>query len=151
MAQLRRWRRRAAVAAGRLGRGVRTLLRLHPGLLAASVVLAVIQWSCRYSILPIVLGILGAGVDPLPLVYLQGLLLLGGTLVALPGGGGTVELTAGAALALFVPGGLVGAAVLIWRFFTFHLYLLGGAAALAACSATAPAPAPQRPARRYWT
>lgn len=126
---LTRLRRRAAVALDRVRAGMAALFRYHPRTVAASFLLAFTQLLCRYSILPVVVVALAGPTNVFALYPLQGLLLIVSNLLLLPGGGGTVELGAGAVLALFLPAHLVGAAVLLWRLFTYHwnLFLGGGA------------------------
>lgn len=46
-----------------------------------------------------------------------------------PGGGGSVELGAGALLPAFLPSELTGITVILWRLFTYHLNLVVGGAA----------------------
>jgi hypothetical protein len=124
-----RLKRTASEGIYRARLGLQTLFRYHPRTVAASFVLAFVQLFCRYSILPVVVTALAGGpVNAFALYPLQGLLLMVAHAVVLPGGGGSVELGAAAALALFLPAHLVGAAVLLWRLFTFHWNLfLGGA------------------------
>ena len=91
--------------------------------------LASVQWTCRYSLLPLILLAVGSRVNPVPLFLAQGLLFMLSMLVVVPGGGGAVEVLAALILPAFVPVPLVGAVVLIWRLFTYHLYLIGGGTA----------------------
>jgi len=124
-----RLRRSTGEGVHRARLGLKTLFRYHPRTVAASFVLAFVQLFCRYSILPLVVTALAGGpVNAFALYPLQGLLLMVAHVLVLPGGGGSVELGGAAALALFLPAHLVGAAVLLWRLFTFHWNLfLGGA------------------------
>jgi uncharacterized membrane protein YbhN (UPF0104 family) len=48
--------------------------------------------------------------------------------MVLPGGGGGVEVATSLVLRHFVRGPLVGVVLLLWRFFTYHLYLFTGGA-----------------------
>jgi uncharacterized membrane protein YbhN (UPF0104 family) len=48
--------------------------------------------------------------------------------VFLPGGGGSVEVATAIILGHFVPVTMVGLVLLLWRFSTYHLYLLAGGA-----------------------
>jgi uncharacterized membrane protein YbhN (UPF0104 family) len=68
-------------------------------------------------------------VAALPLMALQGALFFNGMLVVLPGGGGSIEILSGVLLPLFAPLAAVGPAVVIWRIFTYHLYVVVGGAA----------------------
>ncbi len=92
-------------------------------------ILASVQWTCRYSLLPLILFAMGTAVNPVPLFLAQGLLFMLSMLVVAPGGGGAVEIVAALILPAFVAVPLVGAVVLLWRLLTFNLYLLGGGTA----------------------
>lgn len=91
-----------------------------------NLLIASIQWCCRYLLLPVILLGFGVHVNPLPLFLIQGVLFGLSLLVVAPGGGGSVELLTGLILPGLVPSELVGLTVLVWRFFTYHLYLIGG-------------------------
>ena len=97
--------------------------------LVLNFLLASVQWTCRYSLLPLILLAVHSPVNPVPLFLAQGLLFMLSMLVVVPGGGGAVEVLTALILPAFVPVPLVGAVVLLWRLLTFHLYLLGGGAA----------------------
>ena len=90
--------------------------------------LATIQWLCRYGALPLILLAFGSLKNPFPLLFVQGFLFLFGMLVFLPGGGGGVEVATAFIMRHFVPDPMVGLVLLLWRFSTYHLYLLGGGA-----------------------
>lgn len=102
------------------------LLQLRWGSVLLTFCCASLQWICRYSILPLLLYGLSLPCDPVLLFLLQGFLFTGSLLVVLPGGGGGVEVSAAIILRQIIPPYLVGVVVLLWRFFTYHLYLLGG-------------------------
>lgn len=102
------------------------LLHLKWGSVGLTFCCASLQWICRYSILPLLLYGLSIPCDPILLFLLQGLIFMGSMVVVLPGGGGGVELTAAIILRQIIPPYLVGVVILLWRFFTYHLYLLGG-------------------------
>jgi uncharacterized membrane protein YbhN (UPF0104 family) len=123
------WWQRARGAAQRVGSDLGTLVQRHPRTLGACFVLALAQLLLRYSILPLVALAL-VGHAPVLLLYpLQGLILLLAHLAVLPGGGGSVELAGGLALALVLPPASVGPTVLLWRLFTFHWNVFAGGAA----------------------
>jgi uncharacterized membrane protein YbhN (UPF0104 family) len=85
-------------------------------------------------LLPVVLFSLGYPVNPLPLFLIQGILFGLSLLIVAPGGGGSVELLSAFVLPIFAPGSLTGIIVLVWRFFSYHLYLLvGGTAFFLTC------------------
>lgn len=104
------------------------LWRERKGALLLNLSLASLQWCCRYMILPVILLSLNTPVNPLPLFLVQGVLFALSLLVVAPGGGGSVELLTALVLPGFVSSGLIGVVVVVWRFFTYHLYLMGGGA-----------------------
>ncbi|MEW6235434.1 MAG: lysylphosphatidylglycerol synthase transmembrane domain-containing protein [Candidatus Omnitrophota bacterium] len=106
--------------------GIGHLLALRKGAVFLAFLLCSAQWTCRYSILPIALYSLSIPCDPLPLFLLQGVLFMFALLVVLPGGGGGVELSMAFILGRIYPVSIVGVVVLLWRLFTYHLYMLGG-------------------------
>ncbi len=97
--------------------------------LVLNFLLAAVQWTCRYSLLPLILWAMHSPVNPVPLFLAQGLLFMLSMLVVVPGGGGAVEVLAALILPAFVPVALVGTVVLLWRLMTFYLYLIGGGTA----------------------
>ena len=107
-------------------RGAHFLLHARRSALIISFALAALQWMCRYGILPVILYAFGTARNPLPLLVLQGAFFALALVMVLPGGGGGIELLTMAVLRYFVPLSLVGVVVLMWRFFTYHHYLVGG-------------------------
>ncbi|VGO11696.1 hypothetical protein PDESU_00242 [Pontiella desulfatans] len=108
------------------------IFRNHRGVLLINFMLSALQFTARYSILPFAIWLLGIPVNPLPLIMMQGTLFMISMLVVAPGGGGSVELLAALALPQLMPTHLVGVAILLWRIFTYHFYLLFGGAVFAA-------------------
>ncbi len=106
--------------------GTHFLVRSRRWVLLASLALSGTQWVCRYGILPLILLAFHAARNPVPLLLLQGFFFAVALVLVLPGGGGGIELLTTAILRYFVPMNLVGAVVLLWRLFTYHLYLLVG-------------------------
>ncbi len=102
------------------------LWRHRKGALFLNLALASVQWCCRYMLLPLILLSLGTKVNPLPLFLAQGALFALSLIVVVPGGGGAVELLTAIILPNIAPTNIVGLVVLVWRFFTYHLYVLGG-------------------------
>lgn len=105
---------------------LRFIFLRRKGALFLDFLLASIQWCCRYSLLPLVLVAFGTTANPLPLFLVQGILFSLSLIIVLPGGGGSVEVFAGIILPQFAPVALVGVILMVWRFFSYHLYLLGG-------------------------
>jgi uncharacterized protein (TIRG00374 family) len=125
-----RFLRRAAARTLRRMREALTLLwGRRKSALVVNFLLASVQWTCRYSLLPLILWAVHTPVNPVPLFLAQGLLFMLSMLVVVPGGGGAVEVLAALILPAFVPVALVGAVLLLWRLLTFHLYLIGGGTA----------------------
>lgn len=108
------------------------IFRHHRPALLINLLLTAVQFTSRYSVLPLTIWMLGIPVNPLPLILIQGVLFMIGIAVVAPGGGGSVEALAAFALGPFVPVHLIGVAILLWRFFTYHFYLLFGGAVFAA-------------------
>jgi glycosyltransferase 2 family protein len=106
----------------------RFLFRKRRSALFINFCLASVQWLCRYGTLPIILLAFGSLRNPFPLLFIQGFLFLFAMLVFLPGGGGGVEVATAFILVHFVPLSLVGLVLILWRFSTYHLYLIGGGA-----------------------
>ncbi|BET65229.1 flippase-like domain-containing protein [Opitutales bacterium ASA1] len=121
-------RRQTSRSIRSMGTSLGFLWRHRKGALFANLVIASLQWCCRYMMLPVILWSFGHPVNPLPLFLVQGVLFGLSLLVVAPGGGGSVELLTAIVLPTFVPTGLVGVVLIVWRFFTYHLYVLGGGA-----------------------
>ena len=102
------------------------LYRERRSVLALNFVLTCIQWSCRYGVLPLVLLSFSCTRNPLPLMFVQAILLGVAFLLVAPGGGGVVELLSLVVLPLFVPRSMIGLALLFWRFFSYYIQLLVG-------------------------
>ena len=116
----------------RQGRMANALIfRKHRPMLVLNFILTAVQFSSRYSILPISIWMLGTDINPLPLIMMQGALYMISMLMVAPGGGGSVEVLAAFALPQLMPVHLVGVAILLWRLFTYHFYLLFGGAVFA--------------------
>ncbi|WP_273267032.1 lysylphosphatidylglycerol synthase transmembrane domain-containing protein [Flexistipes sinusarabici] len=84
------------------------------------------QWICRYGILPLIAYELGADEGVFFLFLIQGIFISIGHMLFLPGGSGGVEIMASAVLTFFLPVQLIGMTVILWRFFTYYMYLLLG-------------------------
>ena len=110
----------------RMKGGIAHLFQLRKGILLCTFLLSSIQWICRYSILPLILYGFSIQNDPVLLFMLQGILFTVSIIIVLPGGGGGIEVLTALVLKLIIPHSLVGIVILVWRFFTYHLYLLGG-------------------------
>lgn len=136
--QQRRAAGRVRLARQKLQKGFRqgktaTLLifQKHRAALVVNFLLTAIQFTSRYSVLPLAIRLLGVPVDPLPLIVMQGALYLVSMIAVAPGGGGSVEVLAALALPQIIPPHLTGAAILLWRLFTYQFYLFAGGAVFA--------------------
>jgi uncharacterized protein (TIRG00374 family) len=105
------------------------ILRDHPHTLALCLLLAGVQIVARYSVLPVLVWAFTGESSPFLLFLVQGTVMAISQILVAPGGGGSVELGAGALLPVFLPSALTGIVVLLWRFFTYHLNLIVGGAA----------------------
>ncbi|MBN2161966.1 MAG: flippase-like domain-containing protein [Pontiellaceae bacterium] len=102
------------------------IFRNHRASLMLNQCLAAVQFTSRYSVLPLSIWLLGIEVNPLPLILVQGVLFMISIAIVVPGGGGSVEGLGAFVLAPFVPASLVGVVILLWRIFTYHFYLFFG-------------------------
>lgn len=125
-ARLRRLRSRSRIGIRRVRRSVLLLVHRRRGILLANFCLACIQWSCRYGVLPVLLLGLDCHRNPLPLVFIQGILFSISLMLMIPGGGGIVELLSALILPLFLPKPLIGVVVFIWRFYVYYMALIVG-------------------------
>ncbi len=122
--RLLRWK--AAHGWHQMKDGLRHLLGLKRGAVLLTFCAASLQWTCRYSVLPILFYALSFPSDPVLLFLLQGFLFTASLFFVLPGGGGGVEVATAIILRQIIRPSVVGVVVLLWRFFTYHLYLIGG-------------------------
>lgn len=102
------------------------LAKRRPFHYLAAFLVACVQWICRYSVLAIILYTFGVNVEFLPLVLLQGALFFLGLLVVAPGGGGSLELLSTLILKPLTGAQVAGLSVVLWRIFTYYLYIAGG-------------------------
>ncbi|MDX9754517.1 MAG: flippase-like domain-containing protein [bacterium] len=124
--RLKHLRRKLKIESRRVREGIAHLFHLQRKTLLLAFILASLQWTCRYSILPLILYAFSIANDPVLLFMLQGILFTVSLVIVLPGGGGGVEVLTAVVLKLIIPDALVGVVILVWRALTYHLYLLGG-------------------------
>ena len=97
------------------------------GILTTAFLLAMVQSLCRYGVLPFILYFcFDRHFNPMPLIFMQGCLFVVQLLLILPGGGGGLEAITPFVLRHFVPLPAVGLVLVLWRFFTYYLYLFTG-------------------------
>ena len=125
--RLRRFRYRLARRALRFRRSIRVLASMGLGRLGLLYLYCLMHWMLRYSVLPLVILILGQAIPWGYLFVMQGVLLFLGQVTFLPGGGGGVEIGFSAMLTPYLNASTTAAALLLWRFVTFYWYLLAGA------------------------
>lgn len=136
-----RWRtftRRTNTELGRVWRSSVHLAKRRPLHYFAALVIACIQWMCRYGVLAIILYTFGVQVDLLALVVLQGLMFFVGLLVIAPGGGGSLEILSTLILKPLAGAQVAGLSVIIWRIFTYYLYVAAGGLAFVFLSTRRP-------------
>ncbi|EPC02579.1 hypothetical protein L861_09550 [Litchfieldella anticariensis FP35 = DSM 16096] len=104
-------------------------LQLPRSTLTAIFTLCAMHWLLRYSVLYLAIQGLGASLDWGWTFMVQMLSMAAGQLSLLPGGAGGAELTSSALLIPSIGQQQATAAVTIWRFVTYHFYLLAGAPA----------------------
>ncbi|WP_313023897.1 lysylphosphatidylglycerol synthase transmembrane domain-containing protein [Pseudomonas lopnurensis] len=101
--------------------------RLPRRILLAVFGLTILHWLLRYSVLYLTLQGLGSEIAWAWTFLVQLLALTAGQLSLLPGGAGSAELASAALLTPMVGKSTTAAAILIWRFVTYYLYLIVGA------------------------
>lgn len=124
-----RWTRwKAAKELQRIRQGIAVLVQMRKGVLLLTFVVSAVQWCCRYGILVLLLNAFQVPTNPVLLFFLQGFLFMTSLAIVLPGGGGGVEVLMALILRQLIPPALVGVVILLWRFFTYYLYLFTGGA-----------------------
>jgi len=140
------WLRRRSVALRSFLANLRAqfgvLLKAPPGWSALLLVATAGQWVTRYGVLWLVLGLLGHPAPFALLFLLQGVVLHAAQWTGAPAGAGGADIGLAAALAPFGPAATIAAALLLWRFATLHLALIGGAIAALSLRDTRLAEAP---------
>lgn len=112
----------------KMRQGVTHLYKVKRGVLFLNFLFASLQWICRYGALPLILFAFNVHQQPIFFFLLQGVLFTLSLMIVLPGGGGGVEVMSYFVLSKIIPPHLVGVVILIWRIFTYHMYLFGGGA-----------------------
>lgn len=105
-------------------------LTLPKRILGAVWVLTVMHWCARYSLLYLAITGVGGNIDWLWTFFTQMLGMAASQFSFLPGGAGTAEIGVSALLMPFLTTAQIGAAILIWRLVSYHLYILAGAPVL---------------------
>ncbi|MDW5376420.1 YbhN family protein [Halomonas sp. HP20-15] len=104
-------------------------LRLPRRTLLAVFTLCALHWLLRYSVLYLAVRGLQGQIDWAWTFLIQMLAMAAGHISVLPGGAGSTELTVAALLTPLVGSHRTAAAIIVWRFATYHFHLLIGAPA----------------------
>lgn len=112
----------------KMKQGIKHIYKLKRGVLLLNFVFASVQWTCRYGALPLILFAFNIEHQAVFFFLLQGVLFTLSLMIVLPGGGGGVEVMSFFVLSKMIPPHLVGVVILLWRFFTYHMYLFVGGA-----------------------
>lgn len=117
-----RWARRFL----RFRDGIQQTLAVPKSHLMAMFLLCALHWLLRYSVLFVAVRAMGGDLSWVYGFLVQMVAMGAGHLTLLPGGAGGSEVAGAAMLAPVLGASMTGAAVLVWRFMTFHLYLIVG-------------------------
>lgn len=128
--RVQRWRYRLARWLIQFRHSVQAVLAMDRRRLVAVYLLCAAHWCLRYGILPVAIYLLGERVPVAYLFVVQSVALSVGLLTGVPAGAGTADLTFAALLSAYLPASAVASALLIWRFCTFHWYVIVGAPVL---------------------
>jgi uncharacterized protein (TIRG00374 family) len=127
-----RWRRRLA----RHALGFHHSLRLVQGFprrrLGAVFLLCACQWLLRYSVLYLAVAAVGGTISWSYAFVVQMLSLSAGQFSLMPGGSGVAEASSTLLLTTRLDAATAAAAILLWRFVTYHWYVIAGAPVFAA-------------------
>ena len=110
------------------------LARLRSGSIVVTLALAcavAAQWTARYAVLWLALAALGQPLHFGLVFVAQSVALHAAQWTGVPGGVGGGDVALAAALSPWAPFAVLGPALLLWRFTTFHAVLLAGAIAFA--------------------
>ena len=106
--------------------GLRTIAKIRKTTLILVLGIVAIQWSCRYGVLPLILWGFGHPVNPFLFFVLQGALFMLQLVLVVPGGSGGIEVTYALVMTQFISPELIAITLILWRFFTYYLYIIGG-------------------------
>lgn len=123
----RRRRRRFVRAVAEFRGGLKLIAGFSRGRLLGVYAVCVLHWLLRFSVMFVVVRGLGLHVGWAWTFLVQMVSLTVGQFTFLPGGSGGAELSATALLTPQLGATAAAAAVLAWRFATYHWYLIAGA------------------------
>lgn len=135
-----RWLQRLGLRGGRWNAVQRSLRQLKEGIdgmrnmrfgfVFLALLASILHIVLRLAILPIIVWSFGVHPPLAPLILWPTALMYGSVVVAVPSGGGLIEVGFKEALGHTIPGRIFGASLIWWRFYTFYLFIiLGGLAA----------------------
>ena len=120
------WRHRLTHSLQEFWEGLRTIAKVRKTTLIKVFLVVFVQWCCRYGVLPLLLWGFGLKVNPFLFFILQGALFMLQLVLVIPGGSGGIEIAFFVMMGHFIPPEIVGIALILWRFYTYHLYVIGG-------------------------
>lgn len=123
-----RWDRFRSVLE-QLRRGIEGMRDMRVGVAAIALLTSIVHIMLRLAILPIIVYSFGVHVPAAPLILWPIALTYGSVVVAVPAGGGSIEVAFKEALGHAIPSSIFGATLIWWRFYTFYLYIILGAIA----------------------
>jgi len=92
-------------------------------ILLLNILLAAVQWSCRYSVITTLLASFHVPVKPVDFFLLQWIVSTVGAVTPTPGGAAGVEAAFYFFYHQFVPSELIGPTTIAWRFFSFYFQI----------------------------
>ncbi|HEY7893337.1 MAG TPA: lysylphosphatidylglycerol synthase transmembrane domain-containing protein [Gemmatimonadaceae bacterium] len=123
-----RWERFRKVLA-QLQSGIEGMRDMRVGMAIIALLTSIVHILLRLAILPIIVYSFGVHAAKAPLILWPIALMYGSVVVAVPAGGGSIEVGFKEALGHVIPSTIFGASLIWWRFYTFYLYIILGAIA----------------------
>ncbi|HKT08332.1 MAG TPA: lysylphosphatidylglycerol synthase transmembrane domain-containing protein [Gemmatimonadaceae bacterium] len=112
-----------------LRRGIEGMKDMRFGIAGIALLTSIVHIILRLAILPIIVYSFGVHVPAAPLILWPIALMYGSVVVAVPAGGGFIEVAFKETLGHAIPSSIFGASLIWWRFYTFYLYIILGAIA----------------------
>lgn len=119
--------RRVQVSLRHLRESVDAVRHARLSMMAGSLACSVAHICGRLMTLPIIITSLGADVPLTSLILWPLVLLYGGALIPAPAGGGAMEFGFSAIMDDILPGDVLAASLIWWRFYSYYIYVLLGA------------------------
>lgn len=112
-----------------LRQGIEGMRDMRFGVAGLALLASLVHIGLRLAILPIIVYSFGGHVPAAPLIIWPIALMYGSVVVAVPAGGGFIEVAFKETLGHAIPSTIFGASLIWWRFYTFYLYIILGAIA----------------------